>query len=153
MKTTNVQSSRLGFGIAAALVACVAACGPFAGSSAPEVAPRAAVTLAERWGIQMESLRLTAAGRMLDLRYRVLDAGKAAPIFERQLKPYLVDQETGAALPVPRPPKTGPLRNSNPPQAGRVYVTLFANAGGVIEPGDRVTFVAGDLRLPDVLVE
>jgi len=49
------------------------------------------------YGIQVEGLRLTAAGSMLDFRYRVLDAQKAAPFLNGKVQPALLDESRGAA--------------------------------------------------------
>lgn len=105
------------------------------------------------WGIQIEGIRRTAGGYMLDFRYRVVDAGKAAPLFDRKTKPYLLDQATGARFLVPSPPKTGPLRTSNPPLEGRIYWMFFANPGRYVKPGDRVTVIIGDFRAENLTVE
>ena len=90
---------------------------------------------------------------MLDFRYRVIDAKKAAPLFVRATKPYLIDQETGAKFMVPNPPKTGPLRTSNEPQQGRVYWMFFANPGRYVKQGSKVTVVIGDFRAENLIVE
>jgi hypothetical protein len=58
-----------------------------------------------KWGVKVEGIRLSAADYMLDFRYRVIDPEKAKPLLSRQVKPYLVDQESGAKLIVPAPPK------------------------------------------------
>jgi len=108
--------------------------------------------LAARWGVEVESIRSTAAGYMLDFRYRVVDAEKARPLFKRQTKPYLIDQETGARLMVPSPAKTGPLRNSNLPKAERTYFMFFANPGQFIKPGKKVSVVIGDFRAENLVV-
>jgi len=39
--------------------------------------------LAEKWGVQIVGLPTTSGGYMLDFRFRVLDAKKAAPLFVR----------------------------------------------------------------------
>jgi len=104
-------------------------------------------------GIRITGLRLTAGDFMLDFRFRVLDAAKAAPLFDRGTKPYLVDEASGAQFMVPTPPKTGPLRTSDPPQEGRVYWTFFANPGRYLEGGDRVSIVYGDYTFEHLLVE
>lgn len=104
-------------------------------------------------GIRITGLRLTAGGFMLDFRFRVLDAAKATPMFDRGTKPYLVDEASGAQFLVPTPPKTGPLRTSDPPQEGRIYWTFFANPGRYLEQGDRVSIVYGDYTFEHLLVE
>ena len=109
--------------------------------------------IAEKWGIEITSLRLTANDHMLDYRYRVLDADKATDLFKRQIKPYLIHQETGQVMAVPETAKLGPLRNSNIPQEGKIYWMFFGNAGKLVQPGDKVTVVIGEFRVEDIVVE
>jgi hypothetical protein len=118
----------------------------------PAETPRGA-DLAEKWGVQIVGLRRTSGGYMLDFRFRVLDARKAAPLFVRQTKPYLIDVRTGARFQVPSPPKTGPLRTSNPPQEGRVYWMFFANPGQYLKAGSPATVVIGDFQAQNLIVE
>lgn len=113
----------------------------------------AAEKLAETWGVEVASIRLTAHNHMIDYRYRVLDATKAADLFKRQIKPQLIHQETGYALAVPDTAKVGPLRNSNTPQNGKIYWMFFGNARDLVKAGDRVTVVIGDYRVEDLVVE
>ena len=112
-----------------------------------------AIKLAEEWGIEVTSIRLSTHDHMIDYRFRVLDAEKAAELFKRQIKPNLVHQETGKVLAVPETAKLGPLRNSNTPQAGRIYWMFFGNAGKLVEAGDKVTVVIGDFRVENLVVE
>ncbi|MBN2319001.1 MAG: hypothetical protein JXR49_07985 [Acidobacteria bacterium] len=107
----------------------------------------------EHWGIRITGIRLTASGFMLDFRYQVLDSKKAAPLFDRKTRPYLIHQETGAQFTVPNPPKTGPLRTSNEPQQGRVYWMFFGNPGKYVKPGDKVTVVIGAFKAESLIVE
>ena len=106
------------------------------------------------WGIKVESMRLSSAGYMLDFRYRILDPQKAAPLLSRQVKPYLVDQESGSKLIVPAPPKVGSLRQkSYQPIPGKIYFVLFSNPGRLVKSGNKVTVVIGDFRAEDLIVE
>ena len=109
--------------------------------------------LSEKWGIELVAMRSTAAGHMVDFRYRVLDAEKAAPLFVRKTKPYLIHQESGKALAVPNTAKLGSLRNSNIPQQGRTYWMFFGNSHGLIQIGDKVTVAIGDFRAIDIEVQ
>ncbi|MEW6336127.1 MAG: hypothetical protein AB1625_01885 [Acidobacteriota bacterium] len=102
--------------------------------------------MAAEWGIEILDLKLTSAGTMLDFRYRVLDPTLAEPIFSRQVKPYLVDESTGARLLVPSPPKAGPLRTTGTPELGRTYFVLFGNPGRLVKAGQCVTVVIGEFR-------
>jgi len=79
------------------------------------------------------------------------DPHRAAPLFSRQIKPYLIDEATGARLGVPSPRRTGPLRSLNPPQADRTYFMFFSNFGRLVRPGSAVTIVIGDFRLKTVV--
>jgi hypothetical protein len=122
---------------------------------APEAseAETAAAQLAGSWGVEVASIRLTAHNHMIDYRYKVLDAEKAADLFKRQIKPQLIHQETGYVLSVPDTAKVGPLRNSNTPQNDRIYWMFFGNAGDLVKAGDRVTVVIGEYRVEDLVVE
>lgn len=105
-------------------------------------------------GIQIEGLRLSAAGYMLDFRYRVLDPVKAAPLLDRNIQPYLLDEASGARLMVPDTPKVGRLRTTsrNKIIPGRSYYMLFANPGRYLRAGSKVTLVAGDARINELTV-
>lgn len=108
--------------------------------------------LENQWGIELTALRMTAANRMIDFRYRVLDKDKAAPLFERQTKPYLIHQPSGKVLAVPNTAKVGSLRNSNMPKQGRIYWMFFGN-NGVVKNGDKVSVVIGDFQADNLVVE
>lgn len=109
--------------------------------------------IAERWGIRIDRVQLSAAGYMLDFRYSVVDARKATPLFERRTKPVLRDEATGAEMAVPVPPKTGALRNSNAPHAGRSYFMFFANPGRFVKPGRLVTITIGAFSVGGIAVQ
>ncbi|MGB3210821.1 MAG: hypothetical protein WBB19_08985 [Desulforhopalus sp.] len=108
--------------------------------------------LSDKWGIEVTALRMTAEGHMIDFRYRVLNKEKAAPLHNRQTKPYLVHKESGKTLAVPNTAKVGALRNSNMPQENRIYWMFFGNSG-VVKGGDKVSIVIGDFRIDDLIVE
>lgn len=109
--------------------------------------------LSEKWGIELVAMRSTAAGHMVDFRYKVVDADKAAPLFKRHTKPYLVHQQSGKVLAVPNTAKIGTLRNSNTPQAGKIYWMFFGNHHRLVKRGDKVTVAIGDFRASDLQVE
>ncbi|MCK5068952.1 MAG: hypothetical protein KAR01_00360 [Desulfocapsa sp.] len=115
--------------------------------------PNPTTDLRENWGIEVLGIRSTAAGYMLDFRYRVLDAEKANPLFRRKSRPQLIDQESGAHVGVFSSPKTGPMRTTNVPQAGRNYFILFANPGRYIQPGNRVTISIDDFKVENLVVQ
>ena len=113
-------------------------------------------SIQDRWGIEIVAIRLSAAGHMMDFRYRVVDPDKAIPILDFKIKPYLIDQKSGAKFEVPTTAKVGSLRQttrSGKPQVNRVYFVLFGNPGRSVKAGDKVTVVIGEFRAEDLTVQ
>ena len=145
MRPRRTCNSAMATGIVAALLLLVG-CATVRGGGGD--------TIEEEWGIRPVSIRRTAAGYMLDFRYEVVDPEKAAPIMRRPMKPYLIDQASGVILIVPAPPKVGALRQTTlAPTKGRIYFVMFANPGGYVKAGNKVTVVIGDFRAEDLVVE
>jgi hypothetical protein len=115
--------------------------------------PREKTLMKRQWGVEVLFVRQTSAGYMLEFRYKVLDPEKAKPLFERQTKPTLTHVDSGATFIVPTPPKTGALRNSNPPLADHTYWMFFANPGKYVKPGDLVTIEIGDFVARNIVVK
>lgn len=147
---------------AAVCLGCASAAGGSTAAAAPEPEPAEAVAappatsppseasddgltpLERQWGIELIGIRRTAADHMVDVRYKVLDATKAAPLFDRQNKAVLIHKPSGAEIPVFNPAKTGPLRSTNPPLEGRTYFMFFSNPSHMIKMGDPVILKIGD---------
>lgn len=106
-------------------------------------------------GIEIVGLRRSAEGYMLDFRYRLLDPAKAAPLLDRKINPYLLDEATGAQMSVPTAPKVGQLRptSRNKVIHGRNYYILFANPGRFLKQGSKVALVLGDLKIEHLTVQ
>ena len=120
-------------------------------------APALPVPQVEReFGIRVEGLRLSAAGSMLDFRYRVLDATKAAPLLNGRVQPYLLDSARNARLGVPDTPVLGRLRQTarnNHILTDRNYFIMFGNPGKALHSGDKVTLVLDQLRITELTVQ
>ncbi|WP_303901392.1 hypothetical protein [Thiohalomonas denitrificans] len=109
--------------------------------------------LSERFGIELQALRLSAAGHMLDLRYQVTDSDKAEPLMA-QWKPYLVDESSGRKLSTPSFAKVGALRQSPEKlEEGLIYFVLFANPGRSLGHGDRVTVSLDGVHVEGVPIQ
>jgi hypothetical protein len=118
-----------------------------------DIAPVPAPVDPKQWGIEVQSLSLSAADYMLDFRYTVTDPEKAEGIFKRSIKPYLVDIETGAKFIVPSPPKVGPLRQTTRrPEIGKIYYMMFANPGKFLTKGKAVDIVIGDYVASNLVI-
>ena len=124
-----------------------------AASAAQPAHPREKTFMKRQWGVEVLFVRQTAAGYMLEFRYKVLDAEKAKSLFVRQTKPLLTHVESGAVMVVPTPAKTGALRNSNPPIAGHTYWMYFANPGMLVQSGEHVNIQIGDFLVEGLTVE
>lgn len=106
-------------------------------------------------GIRIGGMNLSAAGSMLDFRYRVVDPARAAPLFDRKVRPYLLDESSGAAFGVPDAPKLGQLRTTrrnSDAVTGKDYHILFANPGHLLQAGQKVSLVIGDIRVENLVV-
>jgi len=108
----------------------------------------------QQWGVRVLGIHRTAAGYMLDFRYRVLDAEKATPILNRRIKPELLVEKDNRVLRVPVTSKLGPLRQSAKfAQQDRNYFMFFANPGKLVQRGDKVTIVIGDFKSEHMIVD
>lgn len=111
--------------------------------------------LAERWGVKLLSLSLSAAGYMMDFRFRVLDTEKALALFDHRSKPYVVVERSQAKLPVPISTKVGAFRPTNRGRnikADKNYYMMFANPDRHVKAGERVTVVIGDFTARNLTV-
>ena len=120
-------------------------CGP--GCSRPGPGPDPVPTFEDEFGIHVESVRVAAAGSLLDVRYTVVDPVRASAFQQKADHPRLVSERTGLALSVPVTAKAGSLRQTpQVAEAGRVYFILFRNIGSSVKTGDRVDLQLGDRR-------
>lgn len=119
---------------------------PEYGGGAKEISdPDKVGALQEKWGVKVLGVQSTATGYMLDFRYRVLDAEKAAPLLDRSIKPYVIVEKDQAKLAVPVSSKLGALRQTtHNVRANRNYFVLFSNPARHVKSGDKVTVVIGD---------
>lgn len=100
--------------------------------------------LEDRYGIRVTLIGVTAGGGMIDFRYKVLDPDKATRwIQDADLMPHLMAEKNGTEI-----GHSAGMAHSATLLPGRVYYMLYGNAGGAIQPGDAVTVMVGDLRVP-----
>jgi hypothetical protein len=106
-------------------------------------------------GIRSQGLRRSAAGYILDFRYRVTDPLKAVALLDSKVRPYLLDEASGAQLGVPDTAKLGQLRTTgrSKVKTDQNYFILFANPGRYVQPGSRMTLVMGEQRIENLVVE
>ena len=105
------------------------------------------------WGVDVVGVHPVSSGFMLAFKYRIIDPEKARRLNERKDKAYLVDEASGTVLAVPAMENIGELRSGTSPQPDRVYFMIFGNPGRLVQPGAKVSIVAGDFRLQGLVVE
>jgi len=107
----------------------------------------------KNFGIKIVSVRPTAGGQMLDLRFQVIDPEKAKAVLDKNKKAYLLDGKTGKTLPVPVT-KAGSMRQTTlKPEAGRIYFMLFSNPNRMVKEGSSVSLIIGDFRKDGIVVD
>ena len=112
--------------------------------------------LLDKWGVEVNGVRLAARGYMIDFRFRVLDVDKALPLFDPRIQPYLLTEGTNIKLPVPVGEKVGAFRTTNRGKnitADRDYYMLFANPDSYVKPGQKVSVVIGEFRVEDLTLQ
>jgi CheY-like chemotaxis protein len=89
----------------------------------------------------------SAEGGLIDMRFRVADAQKAALLLDEASRPRLVAEDSGAVLTMHVRPDVDSY------EAGRVYYLLYANSRNAIVPGSLVTVELGDLQLQHLVAQ
>jgi len=96
-------------------------------------------------------IRVTASGDggLLDLRFQVVDADKAAALHSTKWPPALVDENSGQVI--------GRLlmghAHSGTFKAGVTYFYVFEDPGGLVKRGDQVSAVLGPARVQHIPVQ
>lgn len=107
-------------------------------------------------GIRVDGLHLSAHGYILDLRYRVLDPVKAAPLLDAKKKVYLLDDNHHAKLGVPQSPIIGGMRQTSRNYVvytDRDYFILFVNPGRAVQVGDTLKLAVDDTKFAEITVQ
>jgi hypothetical protein len=105
--------------------------------------------LEERYGVRITLVAVTAAGGLVDLRYQVIDAEKAAQVFgEGARAPTLIAEDSGVTLPNPQE-----APGETQPEAGQTYYVLYPNVESSVKPGTPVTVVIGDIRVEHLVAK
>ena len=103
----------------------------------------------ERFGVRFTGLHIVGKNGLVDLRYRVLDAGKAKNFGHyTETSPLIIDEESGGLVEV-----TIMGLHNHRVETGRGYYILYRNTANVLQSGNLVTIQLGDERLEHVLVQ
>ena len=137
-----------------AVLALCCGCSTAQGNRPPEQSQAGMKSMEETWGIRVKSLRLSAGGNLVDLRYQVTNVEKASGLLNnKDVKPYIIDRTTGAVLSIPDVAKVGALRSSPKDLlVGKIYFMMFANPG-LVKRESKATVVIGDFKAENLTVE
>jgi hypothetical protein len=103
----------------------------------------------ERFGVRFTGLHLVAKHGLVDLRYRVLDAGKAKNFGHfTETSPLIIAEDSGKTVEV-----TIMGLHNHRVETGRGYYILYRNTADALDPGSLATIQLGDLRLEHVVVQ
>jgi hypothetical protein len=114
---------------------------------------REGMLVERKWGVEIIGVRRVSSGYMLRLSYRVVDVDKARPLFDKKVRPFVIDEVTGARLAVPAMENIGELRQTAAPVEDRDYFMIFGNPEKLVQSGGRISIVLGDLRIDGFTVD
>ena len=101
----------------------------------------------EKFGVRFTFVAVTAGGGMVELRYRVIDEGKAANFGHyTETAPMIIAEDTGKIVDV-----TIMGLHNHRVEPGRMYYVLYRNTDGAVESHRPVTIAVGDLTLEHVV--
>jgi hypothetical protein len=103
----------------------------------------------QAFGVRLTHIGVSADGGLIDMRYLVLDPGKADALTETPGDvPRIITEDSGVVL------DTAAIMGAHHDlQAGRTAFLLYRNTGGAVRPGTVVTVVFNDLRIEHVVAE
>lgn len=112
------------------------------------------ISMQEDWGIEPLHLRLTAAGYMIEFRYKILDVDKALILSDRKDFPFLLSMKSKAKLSVPYGSTVGFLKsNRRFLKEGKNYIAMFSNEGQHMLKGDKVKVQVKDQVSPELVID
>ena len=122
----------------------------------------------DAWGLTVERVSLTAAGGVIEVRYRVMDSEKAGVALSGSVghehgspdlaavarAPLLIDEDSGFGVMESELHMTGRLvKQRQNPDLGQSYFILFTNTKSIVEEGDLVSLHLGELSMEHLRVQ
>lgn len=104
--------------------------------------------LETQYGVQIAHVGLAAAGGLVDVRFKVLDAAKARALLGNAAHaPMLIAGENPPLMPPHHALKGARFSK------GQVFYILYPNVRSAVQPGVEVTVAVGDVRLGPVMAQ
>lgn len=103
----------------------------------------------ERFGVRFTGVHVLAKNGLVDVRYRVIDVGKAKNFGHyTETSPLIISEENGKLVEV-----TIMGLHNHRVEAGRSYYVMYRNTDNALRPGAKVTIQMDDLRLEHAPVQ
>ena len=142
-------------GVVAGAAVAIGAVALFSGHEAtrqgPQPLPKGvnAAGLLDATGARVIRVTKAADGGLIDVRYQIVDADKAAALHNIKRPPALVDEHSGTVISrlLMGHSHVGAFHN------GEVYFFEFEDPAGLVQAGDPVSVVLGPVRLQHVRVQ
>lgn len=112
----------------------------------PADQPIPSAELEDRWGIQIRQVGVTADGGLVDLRYLVTDADKAARMFADLQTTPMIRTVNGSMIQL-----RTLIKHHHTLEVGRTYYMLYRNSGNAITPGSLITVLVGDVQVSGIV--
>ena len=120
------------------------------GKTSQGTAPLSLNALEAQYGLRVNQVAVTAAGGLVDVRLKVLDAEKAKQLLKDAASyPALMVAGSDAILTAPEESKAQELKLEN----GGMIMLLFPNTRNAVKPGANVAVLFGDIRLEPVVTK
>jgi len=102
----------------------------------------------ERFGIRFETVSLTAETGFVDIRYKVIDVGKAKNFGHyTETTPLVIAEETNQRV------ETAIMGfHNHRVEPGRTYYLLYRNTANAVKTGGKITIQIDDLKIEHVVV-
>lgn len=121
-------------------------------ASTPMGAVKQHVTVAQlekQYGIRIRLVGVTAAGGLVDFRYKIVDLAKAKRLLEDHEKmPMLAVENSNTVLRMPES-----MMEHADLAEDQLYFAHYPNAGGAVRPGTHVAVLFGDLQVDGLVAQ
>lgn len=145
-RSTRMRGVLIAITLVLLLSSSLSACG--AGKASQEAASLSLSALEAQYGLRVNLIAVTAAGGLVDVRLKVVDAEKAKQLLKDAASyPGLVVSGSDAILTAPEESRAQGLK----PASGELITLLFPNARNAVKPGTKVAITFGDIRLEPVV--
>ncbi len=109
-----------------------------------------AVAFEEKTGLRVSLIAVTAAGGLVDVRFKVLDVEKVTSLFQDSANvPILIVEDSGVTT---LPPDFKGIEDVEF-IVNRAYPLLYVNPEGAIQTGTSLTVVIGEYRIEHIIAK